>query len=187
MEHCCRIVQWKQAGLLLKANIFSLCPIHTERHIPQLLLGRCWHQFSGWDDRGGNTLTVKYVSKAYHLTGKRDDKQFPLHIVFLIFKVPAQPSTIHQVWNGSCVTISNPICCFQCQKSGPTQQCYVSRLMMLWMKLHVPTCHTVLTAVEVMHQMRKFVSSVPEWKIYPRTWGQGGVSFLKARKKFQES
>jgi hypothetical protein len=64
------------------------------------------------------------IPKAYRLIGKRDNKPFPLHTVFLTFEVLSLPASIHVGYERVPVHpyIPNPMRCYQCQKFGHTQQ-----------------------------------------------------------------
>jgi hypothetical protein len=76
-------------------------------------------------------LAEQFVSKAYRLIGKRDNKPFTLRTFFLTFEVPSLPASIHVGYGRVPVSpyIPNPMRCHQCQKFGHTQQRCASNLV----------------------------------------------------------
>jgi hypothetical protein len=88
----------KQAEVLMKANLLGSYPVQVERHT---LLNSSWGVVNtdSLDDMSDEeiqfALADQFVSKAYRLIGKRDNKPFPLHTIFLTFEVPSLPASIH--------------------------------------------------------------------------------------------
>jgi hypothetical protein len=120
-----------QSNALLKASLLGSYPIQVERHVT---LNSSWGDFStnaldGLSDEVVQSfLPDQSVSRANRLTGKRDDKPFPLRTIFLTFEVPDLPSHVYLGYERVPVRayIPNPIRCFSCQKFGQTQQLYTS-------------------------------------------------------------
>jgi hypothetical protein len=61
-----------------------------------------------------STLADQFISKAYRLIGKRDDKLFPLRTIFLTCSVLCLPISIHIGYErvSVCPYIPNPMPCF---------------------------------------------------------------------------
>jgi hypothetical protein len=87
----------KQAELLLKATFLGSQPIYAERH-SSLNSSRGVVNTDALDgmsdDEIQSALAEQFVSRVYHLIGKRDWKPFPLRTIFLTFEVPSMPSHI---------------------------------------------------------------------------------------------
>jgi hypothetical protein len=88
----------RQAEVLLKATLLGSYPMHVGRHTSLNSSRRVIHTHSldGMSDEEiQSALADQFVSRAYRLTGKRDNRPFPLRTIFLTFEVPSPPLYLH--------------------------------------------------------------------------------------------